>query len=209
MKQFPFVLDNRLFTTYNNGICCTSDNVIHHACFVSTGATNNVSLPDWYNGWLLPGHEEGFEITECQTRCLNDQLCRGFSIFTTTDNNKRLERTVTFDTCVLFTTTNATSLCTLDFLRNPEILLSHSEWSTGPLDPNATCLPRGPDGSGGFYEFTRYNYNDGCYIRTDQDNLVTSVNVQTSTSMNEETTSTDYESGKYNFKYHLIMPELL
>ena len=147
-------------------------------------------------------HGRLLEITECPTRCLNDQSCRGFSIFTTTDKSIALGHTITFDTCVLYTTANTTSLCTNNypFPHPDDLWLGHSKWSTWTLDSIATCEPRNPGDSGGFYEFTRYNYNDGCYIRTDQDNLVTSVNLQTSTSMDEETASTDHIGGKYNCK---------
>ena len=136
-------------------------------CFVSTGAANDVVLPDYYT---IPGHEEGFEISECRTRCLNDQLCRGFSIFTTTDINTPSGPTIRYDTCGLYTTSYATALCyniTDHFWTNPNPLnpwLGQSKWSTGTLDPNAACIPEATESP----EIT-FNYHDGCNIKKDQD----------------------------------------
>ena len=164
--MWNFSLDKKFFTSYNNGFCCTSDNVLHDWCYVSTGPKNNVRIPG-YTGSNIPGYEEGFEISECPTRCLNDTKCRGFSVLTTIIELPNPDDlvTISFDTCFLFTTSNATSTCVFHLPDN----LDKPSTSMGPLDPYAAC-----DGNQAYERFT-YDYNDGCNIRMDQDNFTAPV----------------------------------
>ena len=185
VEFFFLLLDEKFFTTYNNGACCVSDNVYHEVCVVSTGIKNNVSVP----GLTTPGYEEGFEIKQCQTRCLNDTFCRGYSILTTTVSFPVDPGTITWDMCALYTTSNATTLCSVDFPVNP----NDPPRSTGPLDPNAACIPSAAPGQ-------MDDYHDGCHIRTDKDNFTTPVTVQTSTTLEDQTSSTPNVEGKHYHK---------
>ena len=129
----------------------------------------------------FPGYEEGFEISECPTRCLNDTSCRGFSIITTTSELPVPDGPVTiiYDSCILFTTSNATSFCTFNFF--PENPVNPS-LSTGPLDPNANCTGETQDGFG-----NTYNYYDGCHIRMDLNNFTTPMTPVTNIEPTEPT----------------------
>ena len=189
VKFFFLLLDDRFFTTYNNGGCCTSDNVIHELCVVSTGTRNNVSLP----GLTIPGYEEGFEINQCQTRCLNDPFCRGYSILTTTWTFPTDPGTITWDMCFLYTTSNATALCSINLPVNPD----DPPKSTGPLDPNAACLESSEDPG------MMVDYHDGCHIRMDQNNFTTPLPVQTSTTAVDDISSTADVEGKHYHKEKL------
>ena len=140
-------------------------------------------------GLTTPGYEEGFEIKQCQTRCLNDTFCRGYSILTTTVSFPVDPGTITWDMCALYTTSNATALCSVDFPVNP----NDPPRSTGPLDPNAACVPTATPGQ-------MDDYHDGCHIRTDKDNFTTPVTVQTSTTVEDQTSSTPNVEGKHYHK---------
>ena len=105
--------------TSNDGYCCTSDNVKHHVCIISTVENQK-------------GYVSGFEISECETICLNDDLCKGFSIQTITANDR------TVYNCYLYTTSEASTYCSF----NDESLKRerNMDFSVDFLDQNARCL---------------------------------------------------------------------
>ena len=121
-SQTFLFLDANFLVTENDGYCCTSDNVRHDVCIITNYPTSK-------------GYVSGFEISECETKCLNDDLCKGFSINTMTDERADL----TFDNCYLYTTSDASPYCTFND-ENLKAELEQKDWSADPLDQNARCL---------------------------------------------------------------------
>ena len=139
-KTFLF-LDANFLVTDNDGYCCTSDEVKHHVCIIRTLENQK-------------GYESGFEISECETRCLNDDLCKGFSINTMTADDVD----ITVDNCYLYTTSAFLPYCSF----NDESLkaeLEQNDWSIDPLDQNARCLETMSIPSN-----VKVNYYGGCQI---------------------------------------------
>ena len=126
--------------TENGGYCCTSDDVKHELCIIST-AENEKS------------YEPGFEISECETRCLNDDLCKGFSIITITADG--LDKTMEY--CLLYTTSDVSTYCSF----NDENLKAElgMNWSVDPLDQNARCVE-----TASIHSHIKMNYYHGCQI---------------------------------------------
>ena len=98
----------------------------------------------------IPGFEVNFTISECETRCLNDAMCKGYSISTTTTLNAVDSTTASYDTCVLYTTTQVTDIC----------MLNRPETSTGQLDPSAECKDKSV-----YPPEITINYHEGCRIK--------------------------------------------
>ena len=101
------------------------------------------------------------------------------------------QNALTYDMCSLFTTSNATSFCTHNLPESPD----KPATSTGPIDPNAACVPEAQPG-------LTTDFYDGCHIRTDQDNFTTPATVKpssTDTTMEQITTTPNVE-GKFGFQ---------
>ena len=145
-----FLLDNFIVTN-NNGYCCTSDNVYHGGCVITNGYSND------FDAFPLPGLEPNFEMSQCHLRCMNDPLCKGFSIITvnwTFLSNPYLQNT-SFDTCNLATSSNASLYCSHNQPSNP----TSSPTAIGPIDPNAACTEQ-TDSPG-----QTIDYKQGCHIK--------------------------------------------
>ena len=145
--------------TNNNGACYVDDCVIHEFCLINKVNNGNIF------GNFLPGLEPNFDLSYCQDRCSNDPSCKGYSKQTINYTLSFPPYNVSYDTCYLFTTSNASRFCTHNYggeLQSD----ANITVAVGPLDPKATCnvtnegLSGGPgviSASGDFYE--------GCYIK--------------------------------------------
>ena len=133
--------DGEFHATKNGGYCCSSDNVRHESCIVST-----------YPGGL--GFEADFKKSECKTRCSNDADCKGYSIQTV---NVDTETTTTsFDICSLYTTANTTEYCTFNQPKTP----FSAPTSLEEIDENATCID-----THGLAPGVTMEYHEGCHIK--------------------------------------------
>ena len=118
---------------------------------------------EFSNGFDLtttPGQESGFELSQCKDRCSIDPSCKGYSELTVNYTLPSPPYSTSFDSCFLFTTSNASSFCSHN-LGNDWQITGNISFAVGPLDSNAECNNGTEENTDGVTS----NYYDGCHIK--------------------------------------------
>ena len=83
-------------------------------------------------------------------------MCKGYSISTTTSLNAVDSTTASYDTCVLYTTTQVAEIC----------MLNQPQTSQGQLNPGAECKDKTV-----YPPEITMNYHEGCRIKIELESV--------------------------------------
>ena len=101
-------------------------------------------------------------MSDCPKRCLDDPTCKGYSVLST---NMPPPSNANFDSCFLYTTSNATSACTSNQAKHP----NSPSTSVGQLNPFAECSEQAD------LRGATVQYHGGCLIKTEATQGICSI----------------------------------